>query len=228
MVSQKDSEFKVGRFFNILAQHMLFELLSPLVAIPILLGCWKCNSIPLRNMAHYGFKCHSSTLYGYLLAFVTPAFIVFLMAEHFRGHRENKESIAKQNKVSPFDCLPLLVVLLCRKIMISVKYAYYSEQHMKIIQRTRLSQTIMKFDLMIVAIVDDYIDGIQDRIQFIINSLSLDKDRFYFNIEEKDLFGRDRLLDYEVLRQYHMSPGEEAIIKCIILPPLIKNCKEFS
>lgn len=93
--------------------------------------------------------------------------------------------------------------MLIRIFVISTKYGYYSPEHEYITKNVRLSDPLKKFDLILSVALDKGNDNLHERLSLITENMSIDDDSFYFEIDEDQMNGFERLLSKEAMFEYY-------------------------
>ena len=87
---------------------------------------------------------------------------------------EDDEDDEEENQYVPklifSEYIHFIVILMGRACIIAVKYALYSDEHIQILEDTRLSQELIKSQLMAVQINDTNTDNILTRVSIAMKS----------------------------------------------------------
>ena len=97
---------------------------------------WVCEGFSLtlaRNLLFYG-NHPGAYFQGFLNCFI-PLNFYFLM-KWYRAHEEDPETYGSIDYMNQIN---LMIIMLCRSVVVSVKYATYSDEHMEVIRTVALS-----------------------------------------------------------------------------------------
>ena len=83
-----------------------------------------------------------------------------------------------------FDTFHFISMLICRCIVISVKYGFMSYEHMYVYRNTKLSPRLLGFDLVFTVVNEKNIKNIAERMKFDQQLLNIDQNQFNFEIYE--------------------------------------------
>lgn len=83
-----------------------------------------------------------------------------------------------------FDTFHFISMIVCRCIVISVKYGFMSYEHMYFYRNLKLSPRLLAFDLVFTVVNETSIKNIAERMKFDQQLLKIDQNQFNFEIFE--------------------------------------------
>ena len=185
LYSEKDYPFSISHFFRSFRDHFSLLFLGPFVGnfLPILFN--KFNRNYLLNLEFLGLR-NKSFLFDTMISLST-------MGTHVFAALLSKEETMQGFEFQWKELAHFWLTILIRIVTVSVKYGYYSLEHMKIIDSIVMEKDLKNFDLVVNANDDRDTRKLYERMEIILEHLQLSRHQFYFMIDEDELETRQHL-----------------------------------
>lgn len=139
------TRFQFKEFLKFFFYHILFFGISPLVAIPLIYIMEGAKVESMYNMQFLG--CSMGVMMQWAVGLIITAGHVFGM-RYMMAMRALIESEEEYQYIAPSDWVHLILIIVCRMLVVGVKYGYYSEEHLYLFRNYRLSDTLLGFHLL--------------------------------------------------------------------------------
>lgn len=174
VLSERSTSFCLTKFCMFVFYHMIFFLLSPFIALPIIYAM-EGNVHSLYNMGFLGLTGMS------IFQWVTSLMVLISNLHFIYFYFMIEDELMISNYLIS-DFVHFFLVFACRSMVIGVKYAYYSCEHMAIFRGCTLSKKLNNFSLVsTVALMNDP-EEVLDSIDQTLESMKLDHTTFEVGI----------------------------------------------
>lgn len=138
-LSERDNPFCAFTFIRFFFYHMVFYLTPPLVSLPVIYLFEGCNFNMAFNMEFLG----SSVLVyvQWAISILISTSHVYIYTFYFNTDEEHEYEILVS------DYIHVLLVIVCRSIVVGVKYGFFSVEHMTVSRSCRLNANLLSFSL---------------------------------------------------------------------------------
>ena len=183
LISEKDSEFNIVNFFKMMFFHSMYMFTSLFVAGPLIMVFTKCNILYLYNLQFIG------TGMPVYAQFMFGSMVVGSSYFYYMTYLESQDPY-KNVMFNWLDHAHWISQIICRQMIIAVKYGYYSNEHMKILETVRINSHTNTFDLLVASVVDSNLDNLYERLGLIMQFLEINENEFYFDVTNDEIQNR--------------------------------------
>ena len=151
------------------------------------------------------------TFFPNIMTQILPSTLTFISLIYYYLTYLESQDPELDVKFNPMDIVHFLTFVFIRIFVISTKYGFYSIEHKKLVKTIKIDSNLNTFDLIMTTATGRKIEHLEERLSLIADFLRINKDSFYFMIEEEQLKCNDlqRLRDKNDMAQFYSDPKND-------------------